>query len=156
MPIHDQGYQRYQGARDALNLFAPTYLLPAGLGLLAVFVEEAGPLAAGHAHRALRAGLAVAGRLPAEPGSGAVAMHLGPISLLRVADALHGEAEVTLVSGEGPQQAHALLSLGMGRDLRAVCSPALAALAGPALKAGQSVAEEALQALEVVAVEGRE
>lgn len=152
----ERAYQRYQGARDALNLFAPSYLLPAGRGLLAVFVEDGGALVAAHAHRALRAGLAAAARLPAEPGSGAVAMHIGPIALLRVADALHGDADVTLVSGDGPQEVRALLGLALRSDLRVSCSPALAALAGPQVQAGTAVAEEALKAIEVLGVDGRD
>lgn len=152
----ERAYQRYQGARDALNLFAPTYLLPAGSGLLAVFVEESGALAAGQAHRALRAGLAVAGRLPPEPGCGAVAMHLGPISLLRVADALHGDGDVTLVSGQGPQDVRAQLTLALARDLRVSGSPALVALAGQQVQTGAAVTERGLKAIEVLSVEGRE
>jgi CheY-like chemotaxis protein len=90
--------QAQQQARDTLYLFGANHVLPYGEDLMAVFADTASATTSTEM-RALRAAFALLKSAPKERGMN-LALFRGPVNLVAVHDALHGEKGHTLVPGE--------------------------------------------------------
>ena len=103
----------YHAARDTLYLFGAKHLMAYGNDLLAIFVDDPEAVGVSAKLRALRAGFALSKSTatvlksvvaPAGDGTGGtditIALHEGPITLLHVADPLHGDPAATLATGQ--------------------------------------------------------
>ncbi|HEY8049004.1 MAG TPA: response regulator [Ramlibacter sp.] len=99
----------YDATRDALHLFNPAYLLPAGSDVVAVYVDEADSVRVRAYIRAVRAalnlqkGLANLGGLTATIG-----LHCGPVTVMRVDDPLHGGPASSLATGSAMHELDAV------------------------------------------------
>ncbi len=90
--------QAQQQARDTLYLFGANHVMPYGSDLMAVFAETASATTTTE-HRALRAAFALLKTAPKDRGMN-LALFRGPVNLVAVHDALHGDKGHTLVPGE--------------------------------------------------------
>lgn len=90
--------QAQQQARDTLYLFGANHVLPYGKDLMAVFAETATATTTTEL-RALRAAFALLKSAPKDRGMN-LALFRGPVNLVAVHDALHGDKGHTLVPGE--------------------------------------------------------
>jgi CheY-like chemotaxis protein len=130
----------HEAASDALYLFGATHLVPFGRHLIAIFADEVRPEPARLKFQAVRSAFAVQKALRAAvealvgaplPENAArtlatMGLHIGPVTLLRVKDSLHGGEGTTLVTGEAVSAA-----IAIGEHARAVhwqisCSAAIA------------------------------
>ncbi|MEO5669357.1 MAG: response regulator [Ramlibacter sp.] len=120
--------QAYDSARDALHLFNAAHVLPAGNDLVAVFVDDPDSIRVRASVRAARAALnllqklstlraAGAGNGPGadaastaagDPPMASIALHCGPVTVLRITDPLHGGPASTLATGAAMQELDAI------------------------------------------------
>jgi CheY-like chemotaxis protein len=154
----------FQAARDTLYLFGARQLLPYGDDVLAVFAPEAGTDGAAVRTNALRAAIALAkAAAMATPGAGraaegiTIALHQGPVTLLKMKDPLHGDPDSILATGEGGATVALLQEFARGSGWRIACSAPLAAhLHGQAIpvRQGQLALKDGQQlaAVELLAV----
>jgi CheY-like chemotaxis protein len=90
----------YDAARDALHLFNAAHLLPAGSDMVAVYVDEADSARVRASVRAVRAAISLQKALAGLGVAGAnIALHCGPVTVLRMGDPLHGGADSTVATG---------------------------------------------------------
>jgi DNA-binding response OmpR family regulator len=124
--------QAQQSARDKLYLFGATHVLPYGPKLVGVFSGDEGSISMSAEMRTLRAALALVKAAPRErPVS--VGIHAGPVALVAVIDALHGDQGHALVPGEVVNTVATLEEFAAGSDWRMAASETMAtALAGQA------------------------
>jgi hypothetical protein len=155
----------FQGARDTLYLFGARHLLPYGDDMLAVFAPEAGRDDASSVRsNALRAAFALAKAAGmARPGAprGAdgmtIALHQGPVTLMKMKDPLHGDPDSMLATGEGGAAVAVLQEFARGCGWHIACSAPLAAdLQGQAIavRQGNAILKDGQQlaAVELLAV----
>ena len=122
----------HQAASDALYLFGAAHVLHHGADILGVFGAEDGqaPNLAQLARAAFALQSAAAtvfgGDTGGDPGRLAVAIEVGPVSLLRLQDPLHGDAGLAAVPGATLRRAIALRRLARAEGW-AVAAPALLA-----------------------------
>lgn len=88
-----------QAARDTLFLFGADHVLPFGSDLMAVFAGDEASVSTSVELRAAKAAFALAKAAPRERPA-AIGLHTGPVTLIAVQDALHGDTGHTLVPGE--------------------------------------------------------
>lgn len=86
--------QVQQSARDTLYLFGADHVLPYGTQLLAVFAADAATMTTTVEARVLRAASALAKGAQAR-----IALHVGPVVLVAMHDALHGDQGHTVAPG---------------------------------------------------------
>jgi CheY-like chemotaxis protein len=124
--------QAQQSARDKLYLFGASHVLPYGPKLVGVFSGDEGSISTSAEMRALRSAIALAKAAPRErPVS--LAMHAGPVALVAVVDALHGDQGHALVPGETVNTVAALEEFAASSGWRIAASETMAtALAGQA------------------------
>lgn len=141
----------YEAACDALYLFGARHLQPFGHCMLAIFVDEARPdpqklklqaiRAAFTLQRAVRAAVDTARGTPLPEAESraliAVGVHTGPVTLMGLADALHGGLGITLATGEGISATAALLRHGRAQHWQVSCSAALAGGIGEFITTGR-------------------
>lgn len=140
----------YEATSDALYLFGAQYLLPFGHHLIAIFANEArtdlvnqkfmAVRAAFAAQKALRAAVdTVCGAALPEAASRAlavVAVHSGPVMLMRVDDALHGGG-ATIATGEGVSATVALTRRARELQWPVACSAVMASGIGEMITTGR-------------------
>ncbi|WP_395059906.1 response regulator [Polaromonas sp.] len=111
--LRDLAQRVYQAASDSLYLFGARYLVAAGDDLLAVFPEPAEPDAGKTRLLALRAAFGMQksvqvafGLVQSQSEDGlftlpslTIALHTGPLALIRLEDPLHGSPPLTLATG---------------------------------------------------------
>ncbi len=91
--------QVQQSARDTLYLFGARHVLPYGMDLMAVFAGDEDTFTTPVETRVVRAAAALLKRAPTtRPAT--LAIHRGPVMLVAMDDALHGDQGYTLVPGE--------------------------------------------------------
>jgi DNA-binding response OmpR family regulator len=117
--------QAQQAARDTLYLFGATQVLPYGPKVMAVFEADLDTLTTPAELRVLRAALALAKSVPRERPL-AIAMHTGPVALVAVSDALHGDRGHALVPGEAVNAVAALEETGAREGWRICATGAMA------------------------------
>ncbi len=110
--------QAYDASRDALHLYNAAHLLPAGNDLVAVYVDEPDSVRVRATVRAVRAALNLKQKLSRLVGGGSegaegepgatIALHCGPVTVLRIADPLHGGPASTLATGTAMQELDAI------------------------------------------------
>jgi DNA-binding response OmpR family regulator len=161
----------YQAARDTLYLFRAQHLLAYGNDVLAIFADPPASVGVSPKMRAMRAACALVkarANVPktAQPGvpgaaaSGdiAIAMHEGPITLLRVCDPLHGDPDATLATGEALNAAKSLREYAQASNWRIACSAAMLVGMEGQLRTGRTAAvslgplRRALDAVELLGV----
>jgi DNA-binding response OmpR family regulator len=142
-----------QGAHDTLYLFGASHVLPYGDDLLAVFSSEQDSKSSMAGPRALRAAL---GLLKADVGgrSGlSVALHTGPLTLIKVQDTLHGDAGSTVVPGESLDKVSSLRKFAKAAGWRVAASAEMTQRLGPAAETGRRSAFSDDQGASAEAVE---
>ena len=159
----------YQAARDTLFLFRVRHLLAYGHDLLAIFADPPGLVGVGPKMRAMRAACALAKAKACGPNRGesapdgsatgglAIALHQGPITLLRVSDPLHGGPDATLATGAALNAAKALLDFARASGWSIAVSSAMVPGQEEQLKTGRraTIPLESLQdAQEVIELLG--
>jgi CheY-like chemotaxis protein len=140
----------YQAARDTLYLFRARHLLAYGNELLAIFSDPPGSVGVSPKMRAARAACALVKasanssqtRVPGDAASSdiAVAIHEGPITLLRVSDPLHGDPDATLATGETLDAAKSLQEFAQASLWRIACSCTMLAGMEEHMRTGRSAA----------------
>lgn len=118
--------QAQQAARDTLYLFGATQVLPYGHLLMAVFADQ-GSRTTPAELRVLRAAVALAKAAPKEREV-AIALYQGPVALVAVTDALHGDQGHTLVPGPAVDAVAALQEFAAAGNWRLAASQGVAAL----------------------------
>jgi CheY-like chemotaxis protein len=137
----------YQSARDSLHLFTPLHLLPAGNHLLTVFADEPDSVRVAANVRAVRASFAVLKALAAvfpeewvQAGGGAsgttMALHRGPVTLLRLSDPLHGDPDSILATGATIATLDAMVKFARASNWQVIGSDAFTAQMGGQLVTG--------------------
>lgn len=124
--------QAQQAARDTLYLFGATQVLPYGTRLMAVFSAGESTLTTPAHLRVLRAALAL---VKASPVS--VALHQGPVALVALNDALHGDQGHALVPGEAVHTVAALEEFASANGWRIAASEAIAKVLAEQAKFGR-------------------
>ncbi|HEX2545942.1 MAG TPA: response regulator [Ramlibacter sp.] len=116
--------QAQQAARDTLALFGATHVIPYGAKLLAVFSAEQASVTTPAALRALRAAIGIA-KAGGRDRPTTVALHTGPVALVAVNDALHGDQGHALVPGEAVNAVDALQQAAARAGWRIAASEAM-------------------------------
>jgi len=110
----------YDAARDALHLFNAAHLLPAGGDVVAIYVDEPDSIRVRASMRAVRAAFSLQKALGALLSGGAraggdpptpavnIALHCGPVAVLRMSDPLHGGPDSSLATGAVMQELDAI------------------------------------------------
>lgn len=141
----------FQAARDVLHLFSVQHLLPSGNDLLAIFADEPDTVRVRANIRAAKAAFAVrkavmtvihGGALP-DPDEDAhsdvvLAMQQGPITLVHLSDALHGDPDSTVATGPAVASAVALRDFARSANWRVACSRELAESLGELITVGRN------------------
>jgi CheY-like chemotaxis protein len=91
--------QAHQAARDTLYLFGANHVLPYGTKLLAVFAGDEATFTTPVELRVLRAALGLVKASPRERPA-TVSLHAGPVMLVALHDALHGDQGHSVVPGD--------------------------------------------------------
>jgi DNA-binding response OmpR family regulator len=124
--------QAQQSARDTLYLFGATQVLPYGTRLMAVFASDEATLTTPAKVRALRAAVALA-KAASRDRPVSIALHQGPVALVAMNDALHGDQGHALVPGETVHTVAGLEEFAAASGWRIAASEAMArALTGEA------------------------
>ncbi len=154
--------QAYDAARDALHLFNAAHVLAAGNDLVAIYVDDPDSVRVRAAVRALRAGLNLqqklshlgTGAAASQPGA-TVALHCGPVTVLRIADPLHGGPASTLATGASMQELGAICDFARTAQWGIAASPMfVGAMAGQAAtgRSAQLTPTDGSAALDVLEV----
>ena len=143
----------YVAASDALYLFGAHHLLPFGHHLVAIFASDVATTeerlkflavrAAFGAKKAVRSTLDSMA-LPQRHESAApllihTCLHAGPVTLLRLADPLHGDAAATLVTGQAVSSAIAMSAHARLAGWSVSCTASFAAGLGEQIVTGRSM-----------------
>jgi len=140
----------YDAARDTLHLFNAAHLLPAGNDIVAVYVDEPDSVRVRAAVRAVRASLGLLQKLSqlragdagqstgdAKPPA-SIALHCGPLAVLRMSDPLHGGPDSTLATGTTMQELDAIFDSARTSPWAITASPAFVATMAGQLETGRS------------------
>jgi DNA-binding response OmpR family regulator len=161
----------YEATSDALYLFGAQQLVPFGHHLIAIFADETrgdvlkqkfqAVRAAFAAQKALRAAVDTACGTPLPEAESralaVVALHTGPVMLMRVDDALHGGGVATIATGEGVSATAALVRRARELQWQVACSASMAAGIGDMITTGrgehlpQGAVHRAFNAVELLA-----
>lgn len=141
----------YEAALDSLHLFNAAHLLPAGQDILAVYEDQIDSVGARAAVRAIRAAFALvkavahlraqAARGPlngARPPPVCVALHSGPLTVLRMSDPLHGGGGSTLAVGETTREIGVIGDFARASGWAVAASPTFVGELGGMLVTGRS------------------
>lgn len=138
-----------QKARDTLYLFGASVVLPFGTEMLGVFEGQDATATLRPEERVLRAAFALLKAAPRERGV-RLTLHAGPLALLQVHDALHGERTQSLVPGETLDALDALRDTGRAAGWRITASrPVAEALARHLRVHGSQPTARTVEALEL-------
>lgn len=142
----------YEAALDSLHLFDAAHIVPEGNDIVAIYEDRPEAVRVRATVRAVRAGLALlkalahlrtsAARAPAAgdkaPPAAVIALHSGPLSVLRMSDPLHGGQSSTVAVGETVREAGTLLDFARASDWAIAASPTFVGEMGRQLVTGRS------------------
>jgi len=141
----------YDAALDSLHLFKAAHLLPAGNDVVAIYEDRPDSVGVRATVRAVRAGLALlkalaslraesGRRSPADETAPAanVALHSGPLSILRMSDPLHGGGDSTVAVGETMRELGAICDFARESRWAIAASPTFVGEMGRQLVTGRS------------------
>jgi CheY-like chemotaxis protein len=117
--------QVQQSARDTLYLFGADHVLPYGTLLLAVFAADTASMTTPVESRVLRAAVAL-GKAAAPGARPVVALHSGPVVLVAVHDALHGDQGHSVAPGASITSVAEVHKIASGADWRLASSAEVA------------------------------
>ena len=141
--------QAQKAARDTLYLFGAAQVLPYGTRLMAVFSADAATFSTTAEVRVLRAAMALA-KAAARDRPVSVALHQGPVAIVALTDALHGDQGHALVPGESVHTVAALEEFAAANGWRVAASEAMAKVLGPQASFGrQGVTPRGEPAIEI-------
>ena len=140
----------YDAARDTLHLFNAVHLLPAGNDMVAIYVDEPDSVRVRASVRAVRASMSLqkalanvrgtASRAPADPSAppSIVALHCGPVAVLRMGDPLHGGPDSTIATGPSMLELDAICDTARASKWPIAASALLVGELGGKLATGRS------------------
>lgn len=120
----------HEAIRDALHLFNAAHLLPAGDVVVAIYVDDPESARVRANVRAVRAATALLQSLSRLRGTDAkepaahIALHSGPVMVLRMSDPLHGGPDSMLATGATLNELNAIAEFGRGAQWAMAASPA--------------------------------
>jgi DNA-binding response OmpR family regulator len=94
----------YDAARDGLHLFNAVHLIPAGGDVVAIYVDEADSIRVRANVRAVRASIGLQKSLATLGITANIALHCGPVTVLRMGDPLHGGPASMVATGTAVQE----------------------------------------------------
>lgn len=154
----------YDAARDTLHLFNAAHLLPAGNDIVAVYLDDPDSVRVRASVRAvratftllqklsqLRAGDAGASAADAKPAA-SIALHCGPVAVLRMSDPLHGGPDSTLATGTTMQELDAIFDFARTSSWAVTASPVFVGTMGGQLETGRSAQATPIEGGEAIDV----
>jgi CheY-like chemotaxis protein len=116
--VNEMVRKAYDATRDALHLFNAVHVLPAGNDVVAIFVDDPDSIRVRANVRAVRASLSLQKALLGQRAGAAqadtsnppanIALHCGPVTVLRISDPLHGGPVSSLATGVAMQELDAI------------------------------------------------
>jgi len=133
----------YDAVRDGLHLFNAVHLIPAGSDVVAIYVDEADSIRVRANVRAVRASLGLQKAL-ANLGiaTANIAIHCGPVTVLRMGDPLHGGPASMVATGAAVHELDAICAAARESQWAVAASATLVGEMGGKLITGRSTRAE--------------
>jgi DNA-binding response OmpR family regulator len=143
----------YDAARDGLHLFNAVHLIPAGSDVVAIYVDEADSIRVRANVRAVRASLGLQKSLATLGITANIAIHCGPVTVLRMGDPLHGGPASMVATGTTVEELDAICDAAHDSQIPIVASASLVGEMGGKVVTGRNAqATRSGDALDVIEV----
>jgi DNA-binding response OmpR family regulator len=129
----------YDAARDGLHLFNAVHLIPAGSDVVAIYVDEPDSVRVRANVRAVRASLGLQKALGTLGITANIALHCGPVTVLRMGDPLHGGPASMVATGAAVHELDAICDAAHESQCAIAASATLVGEMGGKLVTGRSM-----------------